>query len=60
MTHDYLGNNKFNLRDYSLKFRYSEKATEVEKNLPILIDVRLKFKKKLRDFLKFIWPFQNT
>jgi hypothetical protein len=36
-----------------LKFRYSEKATKVKKNLPLCFDVAKYFQNKVRGFFKY-------
>jgi hypothetical protein len=43
-----------------LKFRYSEKATKIWKNLALCFDIIMQFQKKVGDFLKILWPSYNT
>ena len=43
-----------------LKFRYSEKATQIWKNMHILIDVTMQVQKELRDFWKKLWTSQKS
>ena len=44
---------KIFLRTHSIKFRYSEKATKNENNLPLCFDISRKFRGKVGDLFKF-------
>ena len=41
-----------------LKFRFSEKATKIWKNLPVVLTCALNFKKSGR-FFQIVWPSHN-
>ena len=41
------------------KFRFSEKATQIWRNLPLVLMLLSKRQKKVGDFFQILWPSHN-